>query len=143
MSDLKRKSLDQFQKSMYHITDIPEQEWMDFEERLTLRKLDKGVPLVRQGEVTRTMAFVVEGLLRKFYVDESGSDFTKLFCMEHGYVSSFAAFISGEPSCFGIEAMEPTVLVTFEYDHFKVFMERHPCWLRIYNAALERFYLIK
>ena len=46
---------------------------------------ERGEVLLRAGDVPHTLMFVVSSLLRLFYLDETGNEFTKSFCF---YISS-------------------------------------------------------
>jgi len=105
--------------------------------------LKKGDIFIKAGEIPEVVGFICEGLMRVFYIDENGRDFTKLFNLQFDFISSFASFIERCESYLNIEALEDTTVCVVSYDAFRMFIERHPCWLKIYTKSLEKFYVIK
>ena len=51
-----------------------------------LSKLPKNQFLVSAGEIPAALGFVVSGILRLYYISDSGSEFTKSFCVEGNVV---------------------------------------------------------
>jgi len=125
------------------VAEISDEEKRGFIESTEIRLYKKGEVYVRQGEVPRSIGFIYSGLMRKFYLSPDGREFTKLFCVEKQFVAAFASFLSREESYFSVEALEDSTVVNLSYDYFKAGIERDVCWLKLYNRAIESFYLIK
>ncbi len=125
------------------IADIPEDEMELVEKHVRIKHLTKGALFIKAGEIPESVGFICKGLMRVFYIDENGRDFTKLFNLQFDFISSFASFIERSESHLHIEALEDTTLCVITYGIFRMFIERHPCWLKIYTRSLEKFYVIK
>ncbi|MBN2158599.1 MAG: Crp/Fnr family transcriptional regulator [Spirochaetes bacterium] len=125
------------------IADIPDDELEYVKKIVHIKYLKKGDLFIKAGEVPEFCGFICSGLMRVFYIDEQGRDFTKLFNREYNFVSSYAAFIERNESLLNVEALEDTTLFVIDYDLFRMFIDRHSCWLKIYTRALEKFYVIK
>lgn len=125
------------------ITDIPDDELRHVEKIVRIKYLKKGDLFIKAGDVPEFCGFICKGLMRVFYIDEHGRDFTKLFNREFDFISSYAAFIERSESHLNVEALEDTTVCVINYDTFRMFTERHPCWLKIYIKSLEKFYVIK
>ncbi|MBN1495507.1 MAG: Crp/Fnr family transcriptional regulator [Spirochaetes bacterium] len=108
-----------------------------------IKHLKKGELFIKAGEVPDISGFIYKGLMRVFYIDKNGRDYTKLFNKEFDFITSYAAFIERSESHLNVEALEDTTAFVIDYDTFKMFIERHPCWLKIYSRSLEKFYVIK
>ena len=125
------------------IAEIPEDELELVGRFVRVVHLKKGELFIKAGEVPELSGFICKGLMRVFHIDEHGRDFTKLFNREFDFVSSFAAFIERTESHLNVEALEDTTVCVINYKTFKMFIDRHFCWLKIYVKSLEKFYVIK
>jgi len=82
--------------------------------------VEKNIPsrtiLLYEGEVARFVYFVKQGCLRQ-WVNKDGKDITFQFFFEGQPVASLESFVSGNPSLFSIESIEPcTVWVVDKAD---------------------------
>lgn len=125
------------------IADIPGDELEIVKKYVRIKHLKKGELFIKAGEVPDISGFIYKGLMRVFYIDKNGRDYTKLFNKEFDFITSYAAFIERSESHLNVEALEDTTAFVIDYDTFKMFIERHPCWLKIYSRSLEKFYVIK
>lgn len=79
----------------------------------------------REVEV-RYSYYVVSGLLRFYYLTESGKELNKCFYREGDFASDFASFYLRQPSRFSIATIEPSVLVRIAYRDLEGVLERSP-----------------
>lgn len=138
-----KETFKQLIRYLNSIADIPEDELELVNKHVRIEHLTKGDVFIKAGEIPELVGFICKGLMRVFYIDEQGRDFTKLFNLQFDFVSSFGSFIERSESHLNIEALEDTTLFVINYDTFRMFIERHPCWLKIYTKSLEKFYVIK
>lgn len=125
------------------IATIPEAEVAFAKDYFSIRHIKKGDFFIKAGEVPRFGGFIWKGLMRVFYIDEKGRDFTRIFLQEFDFASSHSAFLEQTESLVNIEALGDTTLLVISYDTFNMFIERHFCWLKLYVKSLERFFIIK
>lgn len=74
---------------------------------ITLKKNDI---LIRIGDKSNYIFFVVSGILRDYYIDDDGNDITRFFSYEGG-ICNGESLISNEPSAVCTEALEDCVLL--------------------------------
>lgn len=122
---------------------IVEAEWHYFQERSTLKQVNRGTRLIQAGEGVERVYFCVEGLFRYFYVLEDGREYNKSFSMEKDFVTSYGAMISGTASHFSVEALEDSLVIEIPYKLLQELMERHHAWERLVRCAVEQLYLKK
>lgn len=63
------------------------------------------------GQVHTQVGFVLEGLIRSFYIDQKGDEVSSWFISEFEFVTDYPAFLTGKPSHFCFEALEPVTVV--------------------------------
>ncbi len=77
----------------------------------TPRKLRRRQYLLQAGEVCRHFAFVVEGALRQYSVDEKGTEHILHFGVENWWVGDRESFVMLTPSKYHIDALEDCQLL--------------------------------
>ncbi|MBC8161210.1 MAG: Crp/Fnr family transcriptional regulator [Roseiflexaceae bacterium] len=107
------------------------------------RRVERGTMLLHAGDVPHTLLFVVSGLLRLFYLDTAGNEFTKSFCDTNDLVSAYSALLLGTPSRLFIDALEDTTLLVAEYSDYQALSAQHPCWARVNQKRAELLFIKK
>lgn len=83
---------------------------------LTLKKYNKKELLYESGIVQKEIAYVCQGLLRKYYINEKGNKISVGFSIERQYATDYPSFIKQKPSKYYIECLEPSIIITMSYD---------------------------
>ncbi|GGA87643.1 Crp/Fnr family transcriptional regulator [Puia dinghuensis] len=85
-------------------------------EKLEVRTFQRRVQLLRAGEVEYYMNFVVAGLVRMYFYRGKTEVITNI-AREGELISSSSSFLSGMPSHYYIETLEPTTLLSITHDN--------------------------
>lgn len=118
--------------------DIPDQELEKINRLFYLCKLKKGEFFVRSGFMADSIGFVVSGLLRYYYTDRNGVEYTKAFAAENDFAVAYASMLLKQPSAFSIEALENSVLLCIEYSDWEKLLESVPCWNIVARKVVEK-----
>lgn len=100
------------------------------------RKAEKGEILRRIGESTDQIGLVLDGIVRSYYVDEKGNDFTRgfspvgVFCMDEGLYRY-------TESQFEWEALENSSLLFFREKDIRALIEENETLKSAYIMLLE------
>lgn len=92
---------------------------------ITLKRYKKKEFLYKCGEVQKEVGFVCQGLLRKYYINEKGSEIITGFISENGYATDYPSFLRQKPSKFYIQCLEPTIIVKMSYDKLQEAYRKH------------------
>ncbi|MCP9756827.1 Crp/Fnr family transcriptional regulator [Lacihabitans sp. CCS-44] len=95
--------------------EISEEELVYISESLSLSRYKNKQFYMAEGQVQRSIGFLVEGLLRVFYVDERGNEITTWFVKENEYITDYPSFIRQCPAKFNFQCIEPCVVVNLPY----------------------------
>jgi CRP-like cAMP-binding protein len=114
-----------------------------WEKLLSPRSFGAGEWLLRAGEQAHWSFFVVRGLVREFYVSDSGEEHTRVFVPEGQLTGSLLDLISGQPAVTWIQALEPTDTLAFRYREFEALCDRFPDLQRCARRFAERLYARK
>ena len=125
------------------ITDIPDAEIDKMLSIFRPSKLQKNRFLVSAGEVPTTLAFVVSGILRLYYISDSGFEFTKSFCVEGDMVAAYTALLNNEPSKLFIQVLEDSQLLTANYEEYRAVTAESSYWQKVNQNIAERLFMKK
>lgn len=134
---------DHFIQLLKSLIDLPPQQESEIRSICSIRHLGKGEHFIHAGEIPAKMAFNLQGLLRYYYLDNKGNDFTKGFFAEGAPITSYSAMIQNRESYFSIEALEDSVLSVFTYSNWKELLNKNGCWQQLLILLLEKGYCAK
>lgn len=117
---------------------IPKSEWAYFQSHLDYQVYTKGDLLIRAGEHIKKFYFILDGIVRFFYLTEEGKDFTKHFALKNDFVGSFSSLVLKTPCRFSVQAQTKTEVFAFPIAIIKEGYMRHPSWERIGRIHAER-----
>lgn len=124
------------------LTDLPEDEAIKATNLFQISNLKRGEFFARAGDVPRTIGFVISGILRLYYVDCEGTEYTKSFCAENSFVAAYSALLLEQPSRLFIQALEDAKLLIADYSAYCSLSKNHACW-QVLNCKIAEILFIK
>lgn len=82
---------------------------------LKVRKFRKKEYLVRQGEIEHYFNFISKGIIRKYYKTSKVENNVQI-SIEGQVILGQQSFLSGEPSEYYVEAIEPSTVISIRHD---------------------------
>jgi CRP-like cAMP-binding protein len=125
------------------VAPIPSQEWEAFVPGVHEQIVAKGQSFAKIGGTSHEVGFVIEGLLKIYYLDFDGKVAIRNFCAEDSLVCPYSSVLSGTPSNVEIEAVEPSKLLVFKYSHISKGFGRHACWEELGRKIAETNYILR
>lgn len=122
---------------------IPDEEIENIKNVFTSVRQQKGDLFVCEGDIPDSIAFVVSGLYKYYYIDRNGNECIKHFTKDNDFVASYAGFITRKPSLYYIEALEDSELLVMQYRDYLRSVEGSTFWKNIARKYAERMYIIK
>ncbi|HXB95952.1 MAG TPA: Crp/Fnr family transcriptional regulator [Puia sp.] len=110
--------------------------------KIMVRTFDKHVQLIQPGEVERHMNFVVKGLVRQYFY-KGRTEVVTVLARERELVSASASFLSGEPSNYFVETLEPTTLLSLTREDLEDVYRQSPRVERVGRLMTTQFVLQK
>ena len=83
---------------------------------ISIESYNKKDHLYQRGEVQKSLGYVCEGLLRRYYINEDGKKISTGFTNENKYITDYPSFLRQIPSKYGIECLEPSVIIKLPYE---------------------------
>lgn len=105
--------------------------------------LEKHQIWIHQGEPIKHFSVVIEGLLRLYYVNLEGKEFTKNFAVEGNVCGILSALLQKKPAGMNIEALTDTKLLIFDFSIITLLAECDFGWSRVLNQIMIHSYLEK
>ena len=103
--------LEEFKKYLSKYVEIPPEEFSMLEPLLEIRNYDKKVKVIDLGAEEQYLNYIVRGLVRKFFYNGREEMITQI-AKEGDLISSSVSFLSGSPSTYVIETIEPTTFIS-------------------------------
>jgi CRP-like cAMP-binding protein len=128
--------------SMDFTKGIPREELRKLFRRKKTIYLKKDEYFLRAGEIPGRLGFNISGLLRLFYIDDSGKEINKHFCLERTVATAYKPFIRREESEIYIQALEDTKLLVIDYKTYNELLNSHTCWETIARKMAELIFIL-
>jgi len=125
------------------ITTLPDEQIEKLSEIFRPASLSVGQFFIHAGARPTQIGFVVSGLMRLYYVNSAGVEFTKAFCPENHFVAAYSALLLNQPARFFIEALEDTFLLVADYQAYQQLWAEHACWQTINHRLVEGLFIKK
>lgn len=106
------------------------------------RHFDKKTILVEEGEIDNYLSMVVKGLVRKFVRVRKNEVILQLATEGH-VIHSEISFLNRTPSPVVLETLEPTTLVSINYENMERALENYPQGERLGRLILTGMYIKK
>lgn len=101
-----------------------------------VRYISKGEYLARQDDVFPGVAFLIEGLMRFYYIDSSGREHTDCFCEDSVYPITPVIDLD-MPLSVNIQALEDSSVVVIPTTLVRTLLENNVDVIRTYNQMLK------
>lgn len=110
------------------------QQMADLTQQIHLAKKEL---LIREGERQEHFVFLLEGVLRGFFLDINGREITDWIAFQCG-TPAMSTVILNEPSVISVEAVTPCELLMIEAQALQTLLQQHIELVWIYNAYLQQ-----
>ena len=121
---------------------LTNEEFTFLAEKIVVRSFERRQQLVRVGEVEQYMNFLIRGLARMYFIKGRTEVITNI-AKEGELISSSASFLSGDPSCYFIETLEPTMMLSMSREDLDSLYQRSSSVERLGRLITTQFVLQK
>lgn len=115
----------------------------DFDEILkffSINVFSKKENLLEEGQTCKHHFFVVNGLLRKFFINEKGIEQTTEFAIETWWITDNIAYEHKLPTSFYIQAVEKSEVVYISQENQEKLVKQFPIMERYFRFIYQRAY---
>ncbi len=102
------------------------------------RTIKKGEFFLREGEIAKAGAFVCQGFLRSYVIDNKGKEHIIQFAPENWWIGGKGPESDPSPSSIFIDAIEDSELLLLDKTGHLKMMEMQPGYAGAFRAGMER-----
>ena len=118
---------------------LTEEEARAITETMTIRQYSKGTVLLKEGQVSTEVYFVLEGCVRQFYLVD-GEEKTANFFTEEQWVISMNSFSQNQPSNHFLDCCIDSTLVVGNRDKEESLYRRFPKFETVSRKVMEKVF---
>jgi CRP-like cAMP-binding protein len=126
--------LAQLKKIVDAVHPLKEEEWHDFSSIWQPVRFRRKTILTAAGEVERHLYFVLEGVQRAFYLDESHPEATVVFTYPYSFSGIADSFLTRRPSKYFLETLTASHMLRTSHQQVQQLMDRYhnfERWVRL------------
>src|SRR5690606_17830606 len=136
----KTKMSEIFKKHIEKFTKISHEEFEEILKYFDEKQIAKKENLLEEGQICRYHYFVLEGLLRKFYINEKGIEQTTEFAIETWWITDNIAYEHKLSTEFYIQSVEKSRILYISQDNQEKLMKAFPNMERYFRFVYQRAY---
>jgi len=97
--------------------------------------------ITQQGDICKSINFIISGCTKTFYVDKDGQEHIIMFAIEDWWTSDLGSFITQTPADFNVQCIDNTKLIQFTYHNLEELYAEIPKLERLFRKIVERAYV--
>lgn len=136
------KIMKQFIDQMCRFTALTDAEKELLASFLTHKTIRKKQYFLQTGDICRYSAFVLQGCLRAYTVDKSGSDHIIQFAVAGWTISDMFSFLTEAPAIYNIDALQDTEVLLLNKKDKDLLLEQIPKFEKVFRVSLENNYIV-
>jgi Cyclic nucleotide-binding domain. len=131
MSEIFKAHLDKF----ILVTD---EEFASIMNYFEIKSFAKKEDLLEEGQICRSNYFVIKGLLRKFFINEKGTEQTTDFALETWWMTDNFSFERKTPADFSIQTVEKSEVLTISSESQEKLLNDFPIMEKYFRIVYQR-----
>ncbi len=134
--------IDAVRNFVSNFVNLDDEEFSLVSKTLEIREFNKRKLLIREGEIENYLNFIVSGLARKFFYRNKEEMVTQI-AKENEVICIYDSFLSGVPSTYAIETIEPTTFVSISKQNVEYLYKSNPKMERLGRLIVTQQFLNK
>ena len=102
-------------------------------------ELPKDNFLLKKGQVSNHIYFVVDGAIRSF-CEANGKTVTRWFCFEGHFATSYFSYVYRQPSEDSLVLIKDSKLLSIHYEDLQYLAHKDAVWVDLNRCLLEYYY---
>lgn len=129
-----------YQSLRQHI-DISAADFEDILRHFHPKSIKKKNLFLREGMPATTIAFILKGTVRAYYLSDAGSEQVNQLALEQHWIGDLYAFLKSEPARQYIEALEDTELLVVNASDLEQLYDQYPQLERYFRILFQNAYI--
>ena len=132
--------MDTFKEHLDKFININEEEYHSILSFFQVLEVKKKHDLMLEGEICKSIYFVIKGCLRKFFINEKEVEQTTEFAIENWWITDTFAYERHIASDFCIQAVERSAILAIDLQTQEELLKKHPVMERYFRMIYQRAY---
>nr|WP_320057606.1 Crp/Fnr family transcriptional regulator [uncultured Bacteroides sp.] len=132
--------LEQFKTHINKFANIGDEEFAGIINYFQIQIFKKKENLLDEGQVCKASYFVLNGILRKFFVNKKGVEQTTEFAIENWWMTETFSYLNQTPTEFYIQAVEIAEVLAIHRNVYNDLLEKHPIMERYFRCIYQKAY---
>lgn len=132
--------LEQFKKHIQKFIKVSDEEFEEIAEYFQAETFKKKENLLTEGQFCKASYFVLEGILRKFFINEKGVQQTTEFAIENWWMTETFSYVNQTPTEFYIQAVQPTEVLVVRQNAYNDLLEKHLVMEKYFRCVYQKAY---
>ena len=94
--------------------------------------------IVQPNFVCSHQTYVLKGVLRSYFVNNEGIDYTIQFAIEDWFISDFNSYINQTPASLFVEAIENSIVQQISYKEVEELCDKNPKFERFFRLVAQK-----
>lgn len=129
-----------FKKHIGKFTTLSDADFEEVFDFFTVHEVAKKETLLEEGQLCRYHYFVLEGMMRQFFVNEKGTEQTTEFALETWWLTDNIAYEHQLASSFSIQAVERSRILRISRENQEQLLQQFPQMERYFRFVYQRAY---
>lgn len=108
---------------------------------LEIKKFKKKDYLLKEGQISRHMRYIVKGSLQAFYIDDKGREQTTQLGIENWWINDLYSYLSEQPSRTFIQAVEETTIIQIQKQKLELLFKEVPLLSEFWRIKIQSAYV--
>ncbi|MFN8416748.1 MAG: Crp/Fnr family transcriptional regulator [Cytophagaceae bacterium] len=105
------------------------------------RSYKKGECFIQEGEVCEEVTFVLNGILRSYYLTDKGEEITYCITFPNNFMTAYSSYITGMKSQENIQAITNVELLSFSKQSLQKLLVGNIQWMEFSKMIAEYQYM--
>ncbi|WP_320129303.1 Crp/Fnr family transcriptional regulator [uncultured Sphaerochaeta sp.] len=133
----------QLMNTLSEFSYIPEEERTNFKKRLHVTEIPKNSHFITIDDIPSTIAFIVEGLFRVYFISDSGKENCLVFRGKGRFLSAYSSFLESRASQYSFQALEDSILLYITIEDYKELLAGNDCWQCVVSKYSQMLFIEK
>lgn len=127
-----------FKSHLLKLVTIEEEEFQDIASFFQTIKVRKKENLLNEGQLCRYNYFVMTGCLRKYFINEKGTEQTIDFAIETWWATDTRAFDRQIKATINVQAVEQSTILRIDHTAWQQLLRKHPVMETYFRIVYQR-----
>ncbi len=135
--------MEKFKAYLHNISHLEEATFEELQKCFKLIELKKNDFFVREGEYAQQIGFLKEGIMRAFFLNQEGKEYSKQFFVAPSIVGAYSSLLSKQPNRIAQQALTDCQVLVADFVKIETLYDQYHDLERLGRKIAEYYFLEK